>query len=107
STEKFDPEKAENLPEIEKQWAVRAVEQAQVYWNLLSAIQPRSLRLTRLDDDIFEDFSKTFPHYVENLDSLRKLDEEQVKSSEGKEQWREFMARYEKKINDFNFGTLI
>ncbi|KAG8921468.1 hypothetical protein FRC00_008610 [Tulasnella sp. 408] len=76
STQQFDPEKAENLPEV-------------------------------LDDEIFEDFSKTFPHYVENLDSLAKLDEEQVKSNEGKDKWREFMGRYEKKINDYNFGTLL
>lgn len=48
----------------------------------------------RLDDEIFEDFSKTFPHYVENLDSLAKLDEDQVKSNEGKDQWRDFMGRY-------------
>ncbi|KAG9046389.1 hypothetical protein FS837_004521, partial [Tulasnella sp. UAMH 9824] len=76
STQQFDPEKAENLPEV-------------------------------LDNEIFEDFSKTFPHYVENLDSLAKLDEEQVKSNEGKDKWRDFMARYEKKINDYNFGTLL
>ncbi|KAG8966129.1 hypothetical protein FRB90_011016 [Tulasnella sp. 427] len=107
STQPFDPEKAENLEEIEKQWAVKAVEQAQVYWNLLSSIQPRSLRLTRLDDELFDDFSKTFPQYIENPDALTTLDEDQVKSKEAKEQWRTFMGRYEKKITDYNFGTLI
>ncbi|KAG8950134.1 hypothetical protein FRC04_007989 [Tulasnella sp. 424] len=76
SSQKFDPEKAENLEEV-------------------------------LDDEIFEDFSKTFPDYIENPDLIAKLDEDHVKSSEGKEKWREFMGRYEKKINDYNFGTLI
>ncbi|KAG8900981.1 hypothetical protein FRB99_005655 [Tulasnella sp. 403] len=103
----FDPEKAENLQEIEKQWAVKAVEQAQVYWNLLSAIQPRSLRLTRIDDEIFDDFKQTFPEFVEDPMRLTKLDEDKIKDKENKEKWRIFMMRYEKKINDYNFGTLI
>ncbi len=43
----FDANKAENLPEIEKQMAVKCVEHAQTYWNLLEKIQPSSLRLTK------------------------------------------------------------
>lgn len=43
---------------------------------------------------MFEDFSKTFPDYIENHDMIAKLDEDHVKSSEGKEKWREFIERY-------------
>jgi len=98
---------AENLEEIEKQWAVKAVEQAQVYWNLLSAIQPRGLRLTKVDDEIFEDFSATFPELIGDQNGLIKLDEDQIKNKENKERWRIFMMRYEKKVKDYNFGTLV
>lgn len=47
STGNFDANKAQNLPEIEKQMAVRCVEHAQTYWNLLEKIKPSTLRLTK------------------------------------------------------------
>ncbi|KAK0544028.1 D-lactate ferricytochrome c oxidoreductase [Tilletia horrida] len=105
----FDPNKAQNLPEIEKQMAVKCVEHAQVYWNLLEKVQPTQLKLTKLDDDIYADFQATFPEYSEseNKNSVLKLDEEAMKSAEGKERWRNFMNKYEGKVADFNFGTLI
>ncbi|KAG8853162.1 hypothetical protein FRB96_008414 [Tulasnella sp. 330] len=104
---KFDAENAENLEEIEKQWAVKAVEQAQVYWNLLAAIPPRSLRLTKIDDEIFEDFSNTFPEFIDDDAKLMELDEDTIKNKENKERWRNFMMRYEKTVKDFNFGTMV
>lgn len=54
-----------------------------------------------MDDEIYEDFSKTFPKYIENPELLVKLDEDQVKSKEGKEQWREFMNRF---VEGFLYG---
>jgi hypothetical protein len=30
-----------------------------------------------------------------------------MKSAKGKERWREFMMRYEKKIDMYNFGTIL
>lgn len=30
-----------------------------------------------------------------------------MKSPEGKKRWREFMNKYEKSIEDYNFGTLL
>lgn len=47
SLDTFDPNQAENLPEIEKQIAVRCVEHAQTYWNLLEKIKGSKLRLTK------------------------------------------------------------
>jgi hypothetical protein len=33
--------------------------------------------------------------------------EDEMKSAKGKERWREFMMRYEKKIDMYNFGTIL
>ncbi|KAK0499012.1 DUF757-domain-containing protein [Armillaria luteobubalina] len=110
---KFDAQNAQNLVEVAEdftghRFAVKAVEQAQVYWNLLEKIPPRQLRLTKLDDEIFEHTLKTFPEMTsEPYDKLIKLDEDWMKSKEGKERWRVFIQTYEKKIQDYNFGSLI
>ncbi|KAG8932645.1 hypothetical protein FRC03_010341 [Tulasnella sp. 419] len=107
STSDFDPNTAENLQEIEKQWAVKTVEQAQVYWNLITKYPPKTLKLTKIDDEIYEDFSQSFPEYIQDPSRLTKLDEDQMKDKQGKERWRNFINRYEKKVKDFNFGTLV
>ncbi|KAJ7178138.1 DUF757-domain-containing protein [Mycena filopes] len=104
----FDPNTAQNLMEIEKQFAVKAVEQAQTYWNLIEKVQPRELKLTKLDDEIYEHTLATFPELAENDHAkLLKLDEEAMKSAEGKERWRVFIESYKKKVKDYNFGSLI
>ncbi|TEB32866.1 DUF757-domain-containing protein [Coprinellus micaceus] len=91
---KFDPNNAQNLIEIEKQFAVKAVEQAQTYWNLLEKVNPQELKLTKIDDEIHEDAMTTFPEFAEPPHSkLVKLDEDWMKSNDGKKRWREFMER--------------
>ncbi|KIK96081.1 hypothetical protein PAXRUDRAFT_826352 [Paxillus rubicundulus Ve08.2h10] len=108
STQAFDPNKAQNLVEIEKQFAVKAVEHAQIYWNLLEKVPPRTLKLSKLDDEIFEHTLSTFPEFnTEGHEKLVKLDEDWLKSEEGKKKWRDFINQYEKKVKDFNFGSLI
>jgi len=105
---KFDPNQAQNLAEIEKQFAVKAVEQAQTYWNLLEKIPPRQLKLTKHDDEIYEHTLREFPEFATAPHaSLVVLDEEWMKSKDGKERWRGFINAYEKKITDYNFGSLI
>lgn len=61
------------------------------------------LRLTRLDDEIYEHFKKEFPDF----DPSASINEDEMKSKEGKEKWRKFMNQYEKKVADFNFGTIL
>ncbi|KAJ7672480.1 DUF757-domain-containing protein [Mycena polygramma] len=108
ATKKFDPNTAQNAIEIEKQFAVKAVEQAQTYWNLIEKVDPKELKLTKLDDEIYEDTLKTFPELAENdYAKLVKLDEDAMKSPEGKERWRLFIDSYKKKVKDYNFGSLI
>lgn len=56
-----------------------------------------------MDDEILEHFQKAFPEF----DPAETIDEDKMKSKEGKERWREFMMAYEKKIDDYNFGTML
>ncbi|CAO1628040.1 unnamed protein product [Parajaminaea phylloscopi] len=107
STGTFDPNQAQNLPEIEKQMAVKCVEHAQATWNLYEKVKPSTLRLSKLDDEIYADFEQSFPELAADEAKISKIDEEAMKSAQGKEAWRSFINRYEGKIADFNFGTLI
>ncbi|CUA76149.1 Protein PBDC1 homolog [Saccharomyces cerevisiae S288c] [Rhizoctonia solani] len=104
---KFDPEKAENLEEIEKQFAVKAVGHAQTYWQLLEAVPPKSLKLTKIDDEIYDDFLEQFPEYKANPSMVEVIDENVLKSQENKQRWFKFMNAYEKKVQDYTFGSLL
>ena len=73
------------------------------YWRLLENMPGSKLRLTRVDDDIYEHFKAEFPDF----DPSATVDEDEMKSKEGKEKWRKFIAEYEKKVDDFNFGTML
>jgi len=107
-TSKFDPNNAQNAIEIEKQFAVKAVEHAQTYWNLLEKVPPRKLKLSKIDDEIFEHTMKEFPELsADSHERLRKIDEEWMKSADGKKRWRKFIQAYEGKVTDHNFGSLI
>lgn len=56
-----------------------------------------------MDDEIFEHFKKDFPEF----DPKETIDEDKMKSKEGKERWRNFMMTYEKSVEDYNFGTML
>jgi len=56
-----------------------------------------------MDDDIYEHLKKDFPEF----DPAATIDEDEMKSKTGKERWRTFMMAYEKRIDDYNFGTLM
>lgn len=94
----FDPNRAQNLPEIEKQMAVKCVEHAQTYWNLLEKLDASALRLTKLDDEIMAHVAETFPELAApDAEGVAKIDEEQMKSEEGKKKWRDFIEKYQGK----------
>ncbi|KAJ5891580.1 Protein PBDC1 [Penicillium subrubescens] len=99
----FDPEQAENLEDMEKQFAVKAVEHLMTYWAILEKVKGSSLRLTKMDDEIYESFKADFPDF----DPAATVNEEEMKSKAGKEKWRNWINKFEKKIEDFNFGTII
>ncbi|KAL0637539.1 hypothetical protein Q9L58_003428 [Maublancomyces gigas] len=99
----FKAEEAENFEDIEKQFAVKAVNHAQTYWSILERRKGSELRLTRMDQEIYDHLMEVFPDF----NSAVPLDEDEMKSRVGKEKWRLFMSKYEKKIEDYNFGTLL
>ncbi|KAI9931050.1 hypothetical protein ASPWEDRAFT_167000 [Aspergillus wentii DTO 134E9] len=99
----FDPEKAENFEDMEKQFAVKAVEHLMTYWAILEKVPGSKLRLTKMDDQIYEHFMKEFPDF----DPAATINEDSMKSKAGKEKWRNWMNQYEKTVADFNFGTII
>ncbi|KAJ5532467.1 Protein PBDC1 [Penicillium frequentans] len=99
----FDPEHPENLDDMEKQFAVKAVEHLMTYWSILEKVKGSQLRLTKMDDEIYESFMKEFPEF----DPAGTLNEDEMKSKAGKEKWRNWINQFEKKIDDFNFGTIV
>lgn len=80
-----------------------AVQHLATYWAILEKVRGSSLKLTKFDDDILEHLKADFPEF----DPAVPIDEDEMKSKDGKERWRKFMMAYEKKVDDYNFGTLV
>jgi hypothetical protein len=99
----FNAEEADNMEEIEKQFAVKVVQHMQTYWSILEKVKGSSLRLTKLDDEIYTHLMLEFPEF----DPAATVNEDEMKSKSGKERWRKFMMAYEKRIDDYNFGTMV
>lgn len=60
------------------------------------------MRLTPFDDTIYKIFREEFP----DLD-VALVDEDRMKSPEGKARWRNFCERFKKFVEDYSFGTLL
>jgi hypothetical protein len=73
------------------------------YWAILEKMPGSKLRLTKYDDEIYEHFKREFPDF----DLTATIDEDDMKSKGGKEKWRNFINEYEKKVEDYNFGTML
>lgn len=91
-----------NDPNVEMIWAMKAYQHAEVYFNIISAVDPRNLKLTKTDDLIYSVFREEFPTLC-----IDKLDSEDLKSPPAKEKWRPFCMKFEKEVEDFNYGTLL
>jgi hypothetical protein len=79
------------------------VQHIETYWKILEKVPGSKLRLTKFDDEIYEHFKKDFPEF----DAKATIDEDKMKGKEGKERWRKFINEYEKKVEDYNYGTVI
>ncbi|KAA3676881.1 uncharacterized protein DEA37_0008322 [Paragonimus westermani] len=89
-------------PNIELQWAIKSYEHAETHFRLLCSVTDLTgLRLTRMDDVIYEEFNNTFP----DLD-VSVISEEKLKSPESKVIWREFCNKFVDQLEDYNFATL-
>jgi hypothetical protein len=73
------------------------------YWKILETMPGSKLRLTKIDDDIYEHFKKEFPDF----DPTATINEDDMKSKAGKEHWRKFIMAYDKVVDDYNFGTML
>lgn len=73
------------------------------YWAILEKVKGSQLRLTKIDDEILEHLKKDFPEF----DPAKTIDEDEMKSKTGKERWRKFLMQYEKRVDDYNFGTML
>ncbi|WVR04694.1 hypothetical protein IAU60_001705 [Kwoniella sp. DSM 27419] len=102
----FDPETAGNNEEIEMQFAVKTVEHLEAYEKLITGIPPSKIKFTPIDDELYEVLLDIFPEFKFE-DNLRNLDEDAMKSVQGKDRWRKFIMPYEKRVTDYNFGTLV
>lgn len=80
-----------------------AVQHLETYWAILTKVKGSALRLTKYDDEIYEHLQRDFPDF----DPAVTIDENEMKSRAGKERWRKFMMAYEKKVDDYNFGTIL
>ncbi|KAF3762069.1 hypothetical protein M406DRAFT_53381 [Cryphonectria parasitica EP155] len=99
----FQGDATDNFEEIEKQFAVKAVQHLETYWAILEKVKASTLRLTKIDNDIYEHLLKDFPEF----DPAEPLNEDKMKSPEGKKRWRDFMMAYENKVDDYSFGTIL
>ncbi|CAL1568091.1 unnamed protein product [Knipowitschia caucasica] len=91
-----------NDPRLEAMWAIKASEHAEVYFNLISSVDPKFLKLTKVDDNLYTLFKETF----KDID-IKILKTEDLKSNEAKERWRPFCNQFEGIVEDFNYGTLL
>jgi hypothetical protein len=99
----FSADEAGNMEDMEKQFAVKVVQHMQTYWSILEKVKGSALRLTKMDDEIYTHLMLEFPDF----DAAATINEDDMKSKTGKERWRKFMMAYEKKIEDYNFGTMV
>ncbi|PVU96495.1 hypothetical protein BB559_002357 [Furculomyces boomerangus] len=96
-------ENTQNMPEIEMQWAVKAMTHAETYWGILQQRPGSSLKLTKIDDEIYTTFRNVFPDL--NIEHLKET--EDFKNEKAKAKWRGYIKQFENRVNDFSFGTLI
>jgi len=73
------------------------------YWEQLETTPGSTVKFTKCDDEIYESFRTTFPE----IDVRERIIEESLKSKESKEKWRKWVNDWEKKIANFNFGTML
>ncbi|XP_015597698.1 protein PBDC1 [Cephus cinctus] len=95
-------EEFENDATVEAMWAMKAWEHAEIYFNILCSVDPKLLRLTPHDDQIYKHFREVFPDL-----KVDHIDENELKSPESKNKWRPFCEQYKDIVEDYSFGTLL
>ncbi|CAB0012665.1 unnamed protein product [Nesidiocoris tenuis] len=70
--------------------------------DILCSVDPKALRLTKHDDLIYTKFREMFP----DLD-VQSINEDEMKSDQGKAKWRPFCEQFKEVVEDYSFGTLL
>lgn len=68
---------------------------------LICSVDPRLLKLTPFDDQIYQTFREDFPDF-----DVGKVDENELKNPASKTKWRTFIEKFNK-LEDFSYGTLM
>ena len=100
--EKVDPSKYVNDTGVEELWAEKAFRHAQVYFKLICGINCTKLKLSKCDEELYQNFMVTFPRV-----NIEVIDEDKMKSVAGKRRWRNFCNMFQYHVEDYNFGTLL
>jgi len=91
-----------NREDVEMNWAIKAMEHANVHFNLISSVDASRLRLTKADDKIYEKFRAEFPDL-----SIKKVTDDDLKTPAEKEKWRNFCESFKDEVEDYNLGSLL
>lgn len=70
-------------------------------FQLLCSVDPKLLKLTPYDDQIYETFREMFPSF-----NVAKVTENELKNPSAKQKWRSFIEKFNK-LDDFSYGTLM
>lgn len=71
-------------------------------FQILCSVDPKLLRLTPHDENIYKAFRENFPNM-----KVDKIDEDEFKSPQQKEEWRSFCEQFKDVVEDYSFGTLL
>ncbi|XP_075160509.1 protein PBDC1 [Haematobia irritans] len=86
---------------VEEMWAVKAMDHAEVFFNLITSVPPSCIRLTPYDEQIYQTFRQDFPDLRVDV-----LSDDVLKSPEAKIAWRTFSEKFNK-LEDYSYGTLM
>lgn len=70
-------------------------------FQLICSVDPRLLKLTPFDDQIYQTFREDFPDF-----NVAVVSEEDLKNPTEKVKWRAFIEKFNK-LEDFSYGTLM
>lgn len=71
------------------------------YFQLICSADPKLLKLTPYDDQIYQIFREDFPNF-----NVGKVTETDMKSPAAKQKWRAFIEKFNK-MDDYSYGTLM
>lgn len=72
-----------------------------VTFQLICSVDPKLLKLTPYDEQIYQIFREDFPNF-----NVGKVNDADIKSPVAKTKWRSFIEKFNK-LEDYSYGTLM